>query len=201
MGTPKGRCAAPSPPHPPLTLALVGDHGHGEVDVCTAGVGRGADGVIAGLQQRQLGEQQRGGQPHGWELLQHLQQCGAAEPLPVLVQTGVLQHTAMARQALHNGASSPAPNIPAYNIPTSQHPSTTTSQHPNIPTPNIPTPNISEPNIPTPQHPTPQHPNTQHPSNPNLSIPVARITVLQYLGPSAPQYPGNQQPSTPLTPY
>lgn len=116
-GAPVERHAAPSLPPTPLTLALVGDHGHGEVDACIAGVGCGADGVIAGLQQRQLGEQQRGGQPHGWELLQHLQQGGAAEPLPVLVQTGVLQHASVARGASCSRAGSPAPTSQHHNIP------------------------------------------------------------------------------------
>jgi len=68
-----------------LTSGLVGDHGHGEVDLPRVEVRRGADGVVAGLQQGQLGEQQGGGHLDGGELLQHLHHRRVVVPLPLLV--------------------------------------------------------------------------------------------------------------------
>lgn len=68
-----------------LTPSMVRDHSHGEVDLLWVQVWRGADGVVARLQQGQLGEQQSGGHLNGGELLQHLHQRRIIEPLPLLV--------------------------------------------------------------------------------------------------------------------
>lgn len=45
----------------------------------------GADGVVPGLQNRELGEQEAGRHPQGRELLQHLQERGAVGELPLVV--------------------------------------------------------------------------------------------------------------------
>lgn len=70
---------------PSLTSGAVREHGHGEVDLRGCVVPGGADGVIPGLQDRQLGEQEAGGHPQGRELLQHLQEGGAIGELPLVV--------------------------------------------------------------------------------------------------------------------
>lgn len=91
-----------------LTLAVVGDDSNGEVDLARGGTGCGADGVVAGLEQGQLGEEQSSRQPHRGELLQHLQQCRAPEPLPLLVQPRILQGTRWASAtALHPAGRDP----------------------------------------------------------------------------------------------
>lgn len=69
----------------PLTLGAVSDHGHGEVDLFGCVVLGGADGVEAGFQKRELGEQEGSRNPQRWELLQHLQECGAVGELPLVV--------------------------------------------------------------------------------------------------------------------
>lgn len=53
----------------PLTLTAVVEHGYSEVQLPWMSIGRGADRVLAGLQQGHLGEQQRGRQRHRGELL------------------------------------------------------------------------------------------------------------------------------------
>lgn len=138
-----------------LTLAVVGDDSNGEVDLAWAGTRRGADGVVAGLEQGQLGEEQGGRQSHRGELLQHLQQCRAPEPLPLLVQPRVLQGTRWASatawqlagrdpQVPREGASSPVsqytrqggdqyPTIPAKGGSASQPGRCLASQYANIP--------------------------------------------------------------------
>lgn len=70
---------------PSLTSGAVREHGHGEVDLRGCVVPGGADGVIPGLQDRQLGEQEAGGHPQGREFLQHLQEGGAIGELPLVV--------------------------------------------------------------------------------------------------------------------
>lgn len=70
------------------TLAISGavrEHGHSEVDLRGCEVPGGADGVVPGLQNRELGEQEAGRYPQGREFLQHLQECGAVGELPLVV--------------------------------------------------------------------------------------------------------------------
>lgn len=68
-----------------FTSGTVRDHSDGEVDLSGVQVWRGADGVVARLQQGQLGQQQSGGHLDGRELLHHLHQGRVVEPLPLLV--------------------------------------------------------------------------------------------------------------------
>ena len=70
---------------PSLTSGAVREHGHSEVDLRGFEVPGGADGVVPGLQNRELGEQEAGRHPQGRELLQHLQECGAVGELPLVV--------------------------------------------------------------------------------------------------------------------
>lgn len=82
--------APPTEPNPDLiktllTSGMVGHHSHGEVDLPWVQVWGRADGVVAGLQQGQLGEQQGGGHLDGRKLLHHLHQSGIVVPLPLLV--------------------------------------------------------------------------------------------------------------------
>lgn len=55
------------------------------MDLSWVGVRGGADGVIASLQEGQLGEQQSGRHLDGRELLQHLHQRRVVVPLPLFV--------------------------------------------------------------------------------------------------------------------
>lgn len=64
---------------------MVGDDGHSEVHLVGVHVWRGADGVVARLQQRQLSEEKRSRHLDGRELLQHLHHCGVLAPLPLLI--------------------------------------------------------------------------------------------------------------------
>ena len=75
--------------HPSLTSGAVREHGHSEVDLRGCEVPGGADGVVPGLQNRELGEQEAGRHPQGRELLQHLQECGAVGELPLVVIRGL----------------------------------------------------------------------------------------------------------------
>lgn len=68
-----------------LTSGAVGEHGHGEVDFRGGAVPGGADGVVPGFQDRELGEQEAGRYPQGRELLQHLKECGTVGELPLVV--------------------------------------------------------------------------------------------------------------------
>lgn len=54
---------------PRLTSGAVGEHGHREVDLRGCVVPGGADGVVPRFQNRELGEQEGGRHPQGWELL------------------------------------------------------------------------------------------------------------------------------------
>lgn len=54
---------------PRLTSGAVGEHSHGEVDLRGCAVPGGADGVVSGLQNRELGEQEAGRHPQGGKLL------------------------------------------------------------------------------------------------------------------------------------
>lgn len=72
-------------PAPVPTSGAVGDDGHGQVHLIGVHVWGGADGVVARLQQRQLGQEQRGGHLDGPELLQHLHDGGVLAPFPFLV--------------------------------------------------------------------------------------------------------------------
>lgn len=68
-----------------LTSGAIGDHSHGEVDLRGGVVLGGADGVVAGLQYRELRQQEGSGHTQRWELLQYLQKCGVVAELPVVV--------------------------------------------------------------------------------------------------------------------
>lgn len=73
------------------TSSAVGDHSHSEMDLSRVHLWRGADGVVAGLQQGQLREQQCGGHLYRGELLQHFHHGGILGPLPLLVLLQALQ--------------------------------------------------------------------------------------------------------------
>lgn len=81
----RSRLGLPQSPWPGLTSGAVREHGHGEVDLRGCAVPGGADGVVPGLQNRELGEQEAGRHPQGRELLQHLQERGAVGELPLVV--------------------------------------------------------------------------------------------------------------------
>lgn len=74
---------------PGLTSGAVGEHSHGEVDLRGCAVPGGADGVVPGFQDRELGEQEAGRHPQGRELPQHLQECGTVGELPRVVLQGL----------------------------------------------------------------------------------------------------------------
>lgn len=80
-----------SPLHQHGTSRSVRDHRHGEVHLAWVHLRGGADGVVAGLEQGELREQQRGGHLHRGELLQHLHDGGVLGPLPLLVLLQALQ--------------------------------------------------------------------------------------------------------------
>lgn len=83
---PLGQNADPEAlPVPLPTSGAVGDDGHGEVHLVGVHVWGGADGIVAGLQQGQLGQEQGGGHLDGRELLQHLHDGGVLAPFPFLV--------------------------------------------------------------------------------------------------------------------
>lgn len=67
------------------TSSVVGDNGHREVHFVGVHVWGGADGIVARLQQGQLGEEKCGWHLDGRELLQHLHHCGVLAPFPLLV--------------------------------------------------------------------------------------------------------------------
>lgn len=73
------------------TSRAIRDHGHGEVDLAWVHLWGGTDGVVAGLEEGELCEQQRGGHLHRGELLQHLHNGGVLGPLPFLVLLQALQ--------------------------------------------------------------------------------------------------------------
>jgi hypothetical protein len=68
-----------------LTSGAVGDHGHSEVNLRGGVVLGGADGVVAGLQDRELRQQEGSGHMQGRELFKHLQERGVVAELPVIV--------------------------------------------------------------------------------------------------------------------
>lgn len=72
-------------PVPLPTSSAVGNDGHSEVHFIRVHVWGGADGIVAGLQQGQLGQEQGGWHLDGWELLQHLHDGGVLAPFPFLV--------------------------------------------------------------------------------------------------------------------
>ena len=74
---------APLAPLP--TSGAVGDNGHSQVHLVGVHVRGGADGIVAGLEQGQLGQEQGRGHLDGWELLQHLHNGGVLAPFPFLV--------------------------------------------------------------------------------------------------------------------
>lgn len=80
-----------SPSPPALTLTAVAEHRNGEVHLPRVGVWCGADRVVARLEQGQLSEQQRSGQRNRGEFLQQLHHGWTSEPLPFLVEAGILQ--------------------------------------------------------------------------------------------------------------
>lgn len=67
------------------TSSVVGDNGHREVHFVGVHIWGGADGIVARLQQGQLGEEKCGWHLDGRELLQHLHHCGVLAPFPLLV--------------------------------------------------------------------------------------------------------------------
>ena len=85
LGSRVGNAEPGALPAPLPTSGAVGDDGHGEVHLVGVHVRGGADGVVPGLQNRELGEQEAGRHPQGRELLQHLQKCGAVGELPLVV--------------------------------------------------------------------------------------------------------------------
>lgn len=54
---------------PSLTSGTVGEHSHSEVDLRGCVVPGGADGVVTGFQNRELGKQEAGRHLQGWERL------------------------------------------------------------------------------------------------------------------------------------
>lgn len=79
------RAGPAAKPLPSLTSGAVREHGHGEVHLRGCAIPGGADGVVPGFQNRELGEQEASRHPQGRELLQHLQECGAVDELPLVV--------------------------------------------------------------------------------------------------------------------
>lgn len=55
------------------------------MDLRGGAVPGGADGVVPGFQDRELGEQEAGRYPQGRELLQHLKECRTVGKLPLVV--------------------------------------------------------------------------------------------------------------------
>ena len=83
----RGLSQAPLP-----TSGAVGDDGHGEMHLVGVHVRGGADGIVARLQQGQLGQEQGGGHLDGRELLQHFHDSGVLAPFPFLVLLQTLNH-------------------------------------------------------------------------------------------------------------
>lgn len=67
------------------TSGAVGDDGHSEVHLVGVHVWGRTDGIVARLQQGQLGQEQGGRHLDGPELLQHLHDGGVPAPFPFLV--------------------------------------------------------------------------------------------------------------------
>ncbi|KAL0610637.1 hypothetical protein AAY473_020408 [Plecturocebus cupreus] len=72
------------------TSGAVGNDGHSEVHFLRVHVWGGADGIVAGLQQGQLGQEQGGRHLDGRELLQHLHDDGVLLLLPRLECNGMI---------------------------------------------------------------------------------------------------------------
>lgn len=68
-----------------LTSGAIGDHSHSEVDLRGGVVLGGADGVVAGLQNGELRQQEGSRHTQRWELFQHLQERGVVAELPIVV--------------------------------------------------------------------------------------------------------------------
>lgn len=81
-----GKCRAGAVPVPlPTSGAGRETDGHSEVHRASGTCPGGADGIVARLQQGQLGQEQGGGHLDGRELLQHLHDGGVLAPFPLLV--------------------------------------------------------------------------------------------------------------------
>ena len=75
------------------TFGSEAHHSDGGMDLPRVHPGRAADAVVALLEQRKLGQQQRRRDLQGRKLVQHLQHVGTFLVLPVLVSGGILRAT------------------------------------------------------------------------------------------------------------